>query len=168
MDETMNKSKTLLDKMQANYKSETQTYSKMVQYFLQATELGDFLSELSQLSQEPDDDDDSSSASPEDLSQRTNEYTNDELDDDESVDDTVEDEETLGSKVKARWEHRKKKLISDLCIAGWMVNPSADVMEDCYKNNEGWHQNATERILKKRILKSIRNVVCFLVSIVRS
>jgi hypothetical protein len=72
---------------------------------------------------------------------------NDEVDDDDESVDTVDEEElTLGTKVKARWDHRKKKLITDLSIAGWMVNPSAEVMEDCYKNHEGWHRSATEWI----------------------
>ena len=71
---------------------------------------------------------------------------------------------TLGTKVVDRWEHRKKKLVTDLAITGWMLSPSSEVMEDCFINHDGAHRNALEQILKKWILIKVKCNVVYYVS----
>lgn len=154
MEETIEKSKELLDEMDENYRDSNGNFSnnKMFQYFLQTKTISDYCNEFKD-KEDIKDDDDSSVESESDVEE------SDELDgeDDDSDDDLTVDEavETLGDKVKSRWNHRKQKLITDLSITGWMLSPSPAVMKDVNTGHTGMHRNAVERILKKWILHKV-------------
>jgi hypothetical protein len=54
----------------------------------------------------------------------------------------------LGLRVERRWKHPRNNLVSDFCIAGWMLCPIAEVREDA-KKHIGDDRNKMERLLKK-------------------
>jgi len=72
--------------------------------------------------------------------------------DDDSVDsdkqmDEIE-KETLGMRIQRAWNHRREKLVNDYSVAGWMLCPVKEVLEDA-KDHTGEHRDAVERVLKK-------------------
>lgn len=56
---------------------------------------------------------------------------------------------TLGQKVIDIWEKRRKSLIHDFSIAGWLLSPTSDVYVDSSANSTGQHRDAVDRLLKK-------------------
>ena len=108
MDLTMNRSKELLQEMEKNYISSSNnkfSYNKMIQYFLQTTEVSDYCNEFKNLDEEPEDDE----------SINSDDDVQEDLDDCDSDDETIDEEKsevTLGERVKLRWDHRKKKINS--------------------------------------------------------
>jgi hypothetical protein len=52
------------------------------------------------------------------------------------------------------WNKRRKKLVHDYSIAGWMLSPIPDIMEDAAKNNKGFHRLAVDRLIKKLMAPS--------------
>lgn len=161
MDGTIIKSKDLLDKMEVNYRSDADSpydsiigssfsKKKMIEYFTQSQETQNFFNEENAFERQEEDSDDESSTS-------SNEAEPEIDDDDADENEILVIEESLGTRVKYRWDHRKKKLVTDLSITGWMVSPSAEIMSDCLRHHDGTHRNAVERILRQWILK---NNVC--------
>jgi hypothetical protein len=70
-------------------------------------------------------------------------------DDDDNESSNKNDEDGgLGLRVQRRWKHRRSNLVSDFCIAGWMLCPIAEVREDA-KKHIGEDRNTMERLLKK-------------------
>ena len=162
MDLIMNRSKELLQEMETNYISASNnkfSYNKMIQYFLQTTEISDYCNEFKNLDEEPEDD--------ESINSDNEEQEQEDLDDSDSDDETIDEEKpevTLGERVKLRWDHRKKKLIHDLSIAAWMLSPVPDIMSDAYSSHDGEHRNAVERILKRWILDEEVNLFAVLLT----
>jgi hypothetical protein len=122
MELTMTRLKVLLDEMEEKYKSQSNnkfSYNKMIQYFLQTTEISDYCNEFNKLDELEEDDDESSMTSfenndePEENKERKN---NDDApggkdaNDSDSEESSLEDEVelTLGDRVKQRWDHCKK------------------------------------------------------------
>lgn len=56
---------------------------------------------------------------------------------------------TLGQKVIDIWQKRRDKLVSDFCIAGWLLSPMPEVRSDADENMTGAHRNAVDRLLKQ-------------------
>ena len=56
---------------------------------------------------------------------------------------------TLGQKVLDIWNKRRKKLINDFTIAGWLLSPIPEVYSDASIHSTGEHRLAMERLLKK-------------------
>jgi hypothetical protein len=71
----------------------------------------------------------------------------------EEASDKDDNNQTLGEKILDQWNHRKKKLVTDINIAGWRLSPSSEVRNDCIKNHEGSHRNGVEQVLKQWMLK---------------
>ena len=52
------------------------------------------------------------------------------------------------------WNKRRKKLVHDYSITGWMLSPIPAIMEDAAKNNKGFHRLAVDRLIKKLLAPS--------------
>jgi hypothetical protein len=127
MDNTMEKSKRLLDGI-SSVTSHRNEFSSMLR---SVASMGD---------DDSDDDDDSDESECE------------EDDDDEDEDD--EDAPTaptlsLGDKVAFYWSRRRPSLVSSYAIAGWMLCPIPEVMDDATKYNTGQDRITIENLLKK-------------------
>jgi hypothetical protein len=160
MDETMKKSKELLDNMEINYTGSTGA----LKYFLQSSTIdcNTYINELNKATfDRGGDSDDDSTTSVEDGAM---EEVSDDEDNIADIDISLLETTTLGTKVVDRWEHRKKKLVTDLANTGWMLSPSSEVMEDCFINHDGSHRNALEQILKKWILVKVKCNVDYYIS----
>jgi hypothetical protein len=73
----------------------------------------------------------------------------DSVDNEHAASDDNDDEDVgLGLRVERRWKHRRNHLVSDYCIAGWMLCPIAEVREDA-KTHIGEDRNRMEQLLKK-------------------
>jgi hypothetical protein len=159
MDTTMERSKKLLDDIESKYKGANNRFSnnKMFEYFLQTTEITDYCNEFG--NKINDDDDDSVSSVESGKANKGNTLENEtDTDEDDEPTETV----SLGDRMKARWDLRKKKLINDLSICGWMTSPMPEIMRDVLINHDGEHRNAVERILKKWILYDVSELFfCF-------
>ena len=57
--------------------------------------------------------------------------------------------ESLGHQVAGLWSKRREKLVTDFSIAGWVLSPIPEVYNDCKRNMTGEHRNAVERLLIK-------------------
>lgn len=138
MDESLKRSKLLLDPLEEHYKRNyvNENLSKgMLRYFFNSTnEDINYGTEFMTPQVSMDDDSDSDDEEPLDL------------DNDDEV--NVSNELTLGGKVIKLWNHRKIKLETDLAISGWMVSPHPEIMDDV-SNHDGKHRDATERMLIK-------------------
>lgn len=55
----------------------------------------------------------------------------------------------FGTNLKFLWNKRKDHLVSDFCIAGWLLSPLEDVMEDVKESRSGVSDVAMDRLLKK-------------------
>ena len=55
----------------------------------------------------------------------------------------------LGRSIMTLWNSRKVKMVSDFCIAGWLLSPLEEVMEDVRTNRTGSHTDSMDRIIKK-------------------
>jgi hypothetical protein len=53
------------------------------------------------------------------------------------------------SQFRQAWGRRRKKLVHDYSITGWMLSPIPVVMEDAAKNHTGFHRNAVDRLITK-------------------
>ena len=160
MDETMARSKELLDDMEKKYRGTNNTFSnsKMLQYFLNTSEITDYCNEFGNKGDDDDDDDDDSVTEDQNINIQYGDDSDDE--NDEKLE--PEDEETLGDRMKARWNHRKKKLIHDLSITGWMLSPVPEIMIDVAKSHNGDHRNAVERLLKRWVLYNVSSLISYL------
>mgnify|MGYP001810512301 CR=1 FL=1 len=56
---------------------------------------------------------------------------------------------SLGQKVIDIWTKRRKKLVSDYAISGWLLSPIPEVFEDARINMTGDHRDAMERLVQK-------------------
>jgi hypothetical protein len=148
MDQSMVRSKVLLDQMEKNYKGGNKKFSqnKMIQYFLQSTEISDYCNEFTKLDKINDNDDDSSTSSSSSSSSTE--------DDESSTEQNGESVLTLGDRLVQKWEKRKQKLSHDLSIAGWMLSPVPEIMKDASSAHDGDHRNAVERLLKRWIFEN--------------
>jgi hypothetical protein len=73
----------------------------------------------------------------------------DSVDNEHAASDDNDDKDVgLGLRVERRWKHRRNHLVSDYCIAGWMLCPIAEVREDA-KTHIGEDRNRMEQLLKK-------------------
>jgi hypothetical protein len=164
MDETMARSKALLDEIERRYKGPNNnfSYKTMMQYFSQGMDIEDYVNDISkeieEESDDEDDDSDSSISSDDDKKQKKDDIEED-IDDSDSEDEgEMNDGEfpfTLGDNLKAKWDHRKKKLIHDISITGWLLSPVPEIRSDT-KAHDGHHRNAVERLLKRWILNDVR------------
>jgi hypothetical protein len=55
----------------------------------------------------------------------------------------------LWSHIKYLWSKRNAKMESDFCIAGWMLSPLEEVMEDCSEGRTSQHHAAMDRLLSR-------------------
>ena len=67
---------------------------------------------------------------------------------DAAVDSSDDNNVGLGLRVERRWKHCRDHLVSDFCIAGWMLCPIAEGREDA-KKHTGEDRNRMEQLLKK-------------------
>lgn len=149
LDKTLLLSATLLNDIQKNYTDGQggDVTLNIVKYFLSsAMDVTDYCNELNYENSSDSDDDESEAECLPDK----------EIEDDldsvasDATDDLDEPPITLlGDKIITAWEHRKKKLICDLSIAGWMICPMENVRKDVKENDNGEHRNAMERLIKK-------------------
>jgi hypothetical protein len=58
------------------------------------------------------------------------------------------------AKFRHAWGKRRKKLVNDYSITGWMLSPIPSIMADAKEHNIGYHRNAVERLIKKLITPS--------------
>lgn len=56
---------------------------------------------------------------------------------------------TLGQRVTDLWWKRRDKLVTDFAIAGWLLSPIPEVYNDSKHNMTGEHRDAVERLLNK-------------------
>ena len=111
MEKTLDKSETLLDEMQKNYKDDDGKfdYYKMTTYFLFDNDMTDILNEDSNIELNANDSDSDDDEDEEDEVAGTS----DEIDSDgETISNVVADVK-LGKRMRSRWDIRKKKLIND-------------------------------------------------------
>lgn len=158
MEESLKRSKLLLDPLEQNYKKnyESENLSKgMLRYFFNSTSNEDINYGTEFMTSQVYIDDDSESDDEEPLDMDTNE------DDDES---NVVNEVTLGGKVIDLWNHRKTNLESDLAIGGWMVSPHSEIMDDVAIHN-GKHRDVTERMLIKWMEHEVNKFLFLVVDI---
>jgi Protein of unknown function (DUF 659) len=85
----------------------------------------------------------------------------DEGDDDEESfsSDVVSDEDGDGAdipfqdaiafKIKSCWDHRRKRLVSDFAIAGYMLCPIPEVLQHCRENKTPEMHKAVDRVIEK-------------------
>ena len=52
------------------------------------------------------------------------------------------------------WNKRRKKLVHDYSITGWMLSPIPAIMEDAVKHHTGFHRLAVDRLIKKLLAPS--------------
>jgi Protein of unknown function (DUF 659) len=57
--------------------------------------------------------------------------------------------EQFGRNIKTLWAKRKVNMVSDFCIAGWLLSPLEEVMVDVKTARNGDSNNAMDRILNK-------------------
>jgi hypothetical protein len=55
----------------------------------------------------------------------------------------------LVAQFRQAWGRRRKKLVHDYSITGWMLSPIPVVMEDAAINHTGFHRNAVDRLITK-------------------
>jgi hypothetical protein len=67
-------------------------------------------------------------------------------------DDPSETFHTLSDQVKNAWDARRKRLVSDYSITGWMLSPVKEIMVDANDNHDGSHRTAVERLVVKLLL----------------
>jgi hypothetical protein len=165
LDLTLKKSKDILDSIQKNYNTggHGDVSKSIVQYFLSSEkDVADFTNESRKTSLYDNEDESSLESSLESL---------DKSDDDLDVDVDAHDEEdssiedidimsnSIGDKVIEFWNKRKKKLEHDLSVAGWMLSPKPEIMTDAYSNHSGKDRDAVERLLKKRYIETVSNLL---------
>ena len=126
----------------------------MMQYFSQGMDMKDFSNDISKEIEEEDESDDDDDSTDDSSDEESLKDAN-ENDADSDIEDEITEGLSLGDKVKEKWEHRRKKLIHDLSIAGWMLSPSPEVRMDIMEHN-GEHRNAVERLLKRWLLTGVR------------
>jgi hypothetical protein len=147
MNDTIARSKTLLDDIEKKYNSSDamDTPSRMIKYYLDVTgNVSEYTNELRfggyADTNDPGDDSDS----------EPNELPDDDDDDEESHSDDIVHELTksLGDKVVKLWKKRALKLTHDLSITAWVLSPNPEIMKDADSNRTGEHQIAVERLIK--------------------
>lgn len=160
MDETLKKSKVLLDKVEKNYKGQEDKgtiLERMLYYFTDSNlHCSSYRSEMQ--SEEAGRATDDNLCDLEDNDEWLDQQSNDEglLEDDmsqDSFDNTddnsvTEEQETLGDFVISKWDIRKKKLITDVSIVAWLTSPIPAVREDV-RSHDGSHRDAADRLLRK-------------------
>lgn len=55
----------------------------------------------------------------------------------------------LGRSIVALWKHRKQHMVSDFCIAGWLLSPLQEVMDDVKAGITSGSNESMDRILDK-------------------
>jgi len=98
--------------------------------------------------------------------------SNDEMDDDDHKNapivfetseegyayDLPEDVRISGTNIvgqfRQAWNKRRKKLVHDYSITGWMLSPIPAIMEDAVKHHKGFHRLAVDRLIKKLLAPS--------------
>jgi hypothetical protein len=102
-----------------------------------------------------DDSDDSSSNKSEDEDDTASDVEDD-SDDDASVVTTGEHykfeyllaknipKSNIAAQFRRAWGKRRKKLIHDYSVTGWMLSPIPAIMEDAKQNHRGWHRDAVD------------------------
>lgn len=150
MDRALAKSKEILDEIEANYNKQagTSVSASITNYFFSTQkDVADYANEK-YTSDEEDDDESDDEGDTDD---------NGSVSDDDSA--SLDETETLGDKFVKLWQHRKKKLVHDLSICGWMLSPFGVVMLDAYHNHDGEHRDAVERQLKKWYFHTVSLIV---------
>ena len=106
----------------------------------------EFSSMLSMVTSHTDEDSDSDSDS--DASQR--EYKDDLSSEDEDDDkNPTSPDASLGDRVAAFWAWRRPNLVSSYAVAGWMLCPIAEIMEDAREGGMGQDRIVIEDLLTK-------------------
>jgi hypothetical protein len=57
--------------------------------------------------------------------------------------------EQFGTNIRTLWAKRKVNMVSDFCIAGWLLSPLDEVMEDVKSARNVFSNQAMDRILNK-------------------
>ena len=144
MDETLKKSKELLDSAEKEIlkeysRNKTDVEAKMISYFLVSTSTDDGVVDLKSGDEDMDSDDE------DDVPE---EYDDDSFDEETSQNLLNNDSSTLGDKVIAFWKKRRQKLCHDLAMAGWMMSPDPEIRVTINQHTSE-HVYAVERLLKK-------------------
>jgi hypothetical protein len=138
MDLTIEKSKQMLDNVEKNYDNEdtnADVPTRMIQYFLN--------SEGAELE---DPEDSSLSDNDEDAGELVDDMI---ASDDDDDGDAIDLQASLGSRMLMAWEKRRKNLVTDFSVTGWMLCPMEEVMDDVKENHNGEDRNAVERVIIK-------------------
>ena len=62
---------------------------------------------------------------------------------------TVVSKGNIVGQFRQAWNKRRRKLVHDYSIAGWMLSPIPAIMEDAATNHIGFHRLAVDRLIKK-------------------
>lgn len=121
MDETLEKSKAILDEFESKVKGISWRILKDL---------------------------DETNAPGNDSPSEESEFTNESSTDDDDADPSGK---TLGDKIILLWNKRRDKLISDFAIAGWMLSPIPQIYDDAARHMSAVHRDAVDRLLKRMI-----------------
>ena len=67
--------------------------------------------------------------------------------DDDSVDEIIENNTLgLGDRILKQWNKRKKKLIHDYSLTGWILSPLPDVLNSVINNSQQQARKAMRRV----------------------
>lgn len=72
-----------------------------------------------------------------------------EYDSETCAEDDSDEMTSLSQKVLDIWNKRRKKLVNDFTIAGWLLSPIPEVYLDASLNSTGEHRDACDRLMKK-------------------
>lgn len=143
MNDTINRSKSLLDKMEEKYNecNGQDIATIMIQYYLDVSgSAAEYTNELKfggyADANDSGDSDSESNVVPDDDSSEI------------SGNILLDVENTLGDKVVKLWKKRQVKLTHDLAITAWVVSPNPEIMKDADTNRTGTEQLAVERLIK--------------------
>lgn len=153
LERTLNISKNHLNSLNINYQlnAKKDVNYNMLSYFLNtnATESSNYHNEFQNVIGNNDEHDEYSDCSDEQNIIDDNVAMDDKSDDEISYySNSDDDNKRLGNKMFSFFLNRKKNLVYDLSIAGWMVSPLPDVIKDA-ATHVGSDRDAVERLLKK-------------------
>jgi hypothetical protein len=124
MDKALQKSKVLLDE-------------------LEAKSLGSYWRSIDEIANND------TTASTENSDSDCNETDNTTNDSDTEDEHVTTLKTSLGDKVVNIWNKRRSSLVSDFAIAGWLLSPIPEIYDDSSANMDGTHRDAVDRLLKK-------------------
>jgi len=129
MDKTIEKSKVMLDALEAK---------SLVSYWRAIKEIAD--------------DDIYTSSDCSDHDSDETDYSSDNI---TEANHTTTDKKTLGDQVIDIWNKRRNELVTDFAIAGWLLSPIPEIYDDSSANMDGSHRDAVDRLLKKMMASGL-------------